>query len=189
MIERALKLLRTIEGGFVNDPRDNGGATNHGVSIRAVRSLDASGKLGAFLKDALDVDHDGDIDAADVPGWTWATACEFYRRFYWAPLRLDEIPFPVALVIFDSAVNEGPETAVKHFQASQGLAADGVVGRDTIAAANRASTSGDTLEAFLVEFAGRRLDRYRRLDDAPTYFRGWANRTVLVSLDALKEAA
>lgn len=189
MIERALRVLRTVEGGFVNDPRDNGGATNHGVSIREVRRLDAQGKLTAFLKDALDVDDDGDIDEKDVPGWTWETACEFYRRFYWAPLRLDEIPFPVALVLFDSAVNEGPETAVKHFQAARGLTQDGVVGRNTIAAANRAAINGDTLEAFLVDFAGYRLDRYRRLTDAPAFFRGWANRTVLVSLDALKEAA
>lgn len=189
MIERALKVLRTVEGGFVNDPRDNGGATNHGVSIREARRLDALGKLGAFLKDALDVNDDGKIDEQDVPGWTWETACEFYRRFYWAPLRLDEIPFPVALVIFDSAVNEGPETAVKHFQAARGLTQDGVVGRATIAAATRAAINGDTLEAFLVDFAGHRLDRYRKLDDAPTFFRGWANRVVLVSLDALKEAA
>lgn len=189
MIERALKVLRTIEGGFVNDPRDNGGATNHGVSIRAVRKLDALGKLSGFLREQLDVNDDGVIDERDVPGWTWPMACEFYRRFYWAPLRLDEMPFPVALVIFDSAVNEGPETAVKHFQASQSIAADGVVGVATLAAAKRAAGSGESLEAFLVEFAGRRLDRYRVLDDAPTYFRGWANRTVLVTLDAMREAA
>lgn len=189
MIERALKVLRTVEGGFVNDPRDNGGATNHGVSIREVRRLDAMGKLSDFLKDALDVNDDGKIDEKDVPGWTWETAREFYRRYYWDPLRLDEMPFPVALVIFDSAVNESPEVAVKHFQAARGLTQDGVVGRATIAAATRAAINGDTLEAFLVDFAGHRLDRYRKLDDAPTFFRGWANRTVLVSLDALKEAA
>lgn len=189
MIERALTLLRTIEGGYVDDARDNGGATNHGVSIRAVRQLDKAGKLTQFLKEALDVNDDGVIDERDVPGWTWRIACDFYERYYWAPLRLDEMPFPVALVLFDSAVNEGPETAVKHFQAARSLTVDGVVGRNTIASAKRAGISGDALEAFLVEFAGRRLDRYRTLDDAPAYFRGWANRTVLVSLDALKEAA
>lgn len=188
MIERALKLLRTIEGGYVNDPRDNGGATNHGVSIHEVRRLDSAGHLPAFLKDALDVNDDGKIDELDVPGWTWSTACEFYRRFYWSPLRLDEMPFPVALVLFDSAVNEGPSTAVKHFQKTRGLKVDGVVGPQTLGAARRAATNGDSLEAFLVDFASRRLERYRTLDDASTYFRGWAARTVLVSLDALKEA-
>jgi len=56
MIERALKLLRTIEGGFVNDPHDKGGATNHGMSIRAVADLDSRNKLPEFLKKQLDVD-------------------------------------------------------------------------------------------------------------------------------------
>ena len=31
------------EGGFVNDPDDPGGATNHGVTIHAMRRLDLDG--------------------------------------------------------------------------------------------------------------------------------------------------
>lgn len=187
-IERALRLLRTIEGGFVNDPRDNGGATNHGISLREVKRLDKDGKLGEFLQ-LLDIDHDGDIDVDDVKGWTWDTAKEFYRRYYFDSLRLGEMPFPVALVIFDSGVNEGTGVAVRHFQRAMNLDDDGVVGPETLRASKRAAVNGNTLEAFLVDFAGLRLERYRKLDDAPTYFRGWSKRVVLVSLDALKEAA
>jgi len=188
-IERALRVLRTVEGGYVDDSRDNGGATNHGVSIREVRRLDAAGQLGDFLKAEFDINDDGKIDEADVPGWTWAMACKFYEQKYWAPLRLEEMPFPVALVLFDSAVNEGAGAAIRHFQAARGLPVDGIVGPQTIDAAKRAIANEDTLEVFLVNFAGHRLDRYRKLDDAPVFFRGWANRTVQVSLDAYKEAA
>ncbi|HBS98700.1 MAG TPA: peptidoglycan-binding protein, partial [Citreicella sp.] len=42
------------EGGYVNDPADPGGATNHGVTVHTMRRL------------GLDLDCDGDVDAADV---------------------------------------------------------------------------------------------------------------------------
>ena len=44
------------EGGFVNDPDDPGGATNHGVTIHTMRRL------------GLDLTGDGEVDAADVQG-------------------------------------------------------------------------------------------------------------------------
>lgn len=42
------------EGGFVNDPDDPGGATQHGVTVGTLRRL------------GLDLDGDGDVDAQDV---------------------------------------------------------------------------------------------------------------------------
>ncbi|MGR3585419.1 MAG: glycosyl hydrolase 108 family protein, partial [Pseudooceanicola nanhaiensis] len=42
------------EGGYVNDPGDPGGATNFGVTVHTMRRL------------GLDLDGDGDVDAADV---------------------------------------------------------------------------------------------------------------------------
>jgi len=96
------------------------------------------------------------------------------------------MPFAVALVMFDSAVNEGPHVAVQHFQHAMSLSPDGLIGPKTIAAGMRLGLSESELESFLVLFAVQRLDRYRHLEDADRYFQGWANRAVLVSLDALK---
>ena len=42
------------EGGYVNDPDDPGGATNHGVTIHTLRRL------------GLDLTGDGVVDPADV---------------------------------------------------------------------------------------------------------------------------
>ena len=42
------------EGGYVNDPDDPGGATNHGVTIHTMRRL------------GLDLTGDGKVDVADV---------------------------------------------------------------------------------------------------------------------------
>ena len=64
--ERAFRLLLRAEGGYVNDPNDAGGATNHGISLRAVRlrDVDRDGHLD------FDLDRDGDVDRSaldDVP--------------------------------------------------------------------------------------------------------------------------
>ncbi|MCB1401508.1 MAG: peptidoglycan-binding protein, partial [Rhodobacteraceae bacterium] len=46
------------EGGFVNDPDDPGGATNHGVTIHTMRRL------------GMDLNGDGIVDTVDVRGLT-----------------------------------------------------------------------------------------------------------------------
>jgi hypothetical protein len=55
--ERAMSFTGKWEGGFVNDPKDPGGATKYGISLRFLRDL--APELG-------DVDGDGDVDADDV---------------------------------------------------------------------------------------------------------------------------
>ena len=58
------------EGGFVNDPDDPGGATNHGVTIHTLRRL------------GIDVNRDTRIDEADVRALTRAQAVEIYVEHY-----------------------------------------------------------------------------------------------------------
>ena len=54
------------EGGFVNDPQDPGGATNHGVTIHTMRRL------------GLDLNKDGAITSADVRRLTGSQAVEIF---------------------------------------------------------------------------------------------------------------
>ena len=56
------------EGGFVNDPDDPGGATNHGVTIGTLRRL------------GIDVNRDTRIDVADVKALTRKQAVEIYLK-------------------------------------------------------------------------------------------------------------
>ena len=53
-IEKFIPILLRLEGGFVNDPLDHGGATNMGITLTAWRSM------------GYDCDADGDIDADDL---------------------------------------------------------------------------------------------------------------------------
>ena len=58
------------EGGFVNDPDDPGGATNHGVTIHTLRRL------------GIDVNRDTRIDVADVRTLTRSQAVAIYLDHY-----------------------------------------------------------------------------------------------------------
>ena len=65
------------EGGYVNDPDDPGGATNHGVTIHTMRRL------------GLDIDGDGDIDAQDVRKLPRSKAIEIFKVHYYARPGID----------------------------------------------------------------------------------------------------
>jgi len=170
-------LAKNIEGGYSNNPNDRGGATNRGISIREVRRLDADGKLDAYLRKAFDVNKDGEITEADVPGWSEPIAVYFYRNHYWDVIRGNDLPHSIAVMTFDSAVNEGTPRAILHLQRALGVPADGIVGPETIAAAiYRASVNSVDLTVPEKMFLSR-VDRYRTLEDADTFFKGWLTRS------------
>lgn len=178
----ALKLLLSpeIEGGFSDDKRDRGGATNLGMSIREVRRMDADRRLDPFLRARFDVNKDGAIDEADVPGWTSDLAVDFYREFYWNAIRGAELPAAVAITLFDSAVNEGVPKAAMHLQRSLGnVTVDGKVGTKTIAAVWAWSTIPGDLKPEEVIFLSR-VSRYQSLVDSDRFFRGWVKRAFRV---------
>lgn len=115
------------EGGFVNDPDDPGGATNHGVTIHTMRRL------------GLDLDGDGAVTAADVRQLSRAQAVDIFIRDYFERPRIGELPEPLQASVFDMYVNAGGN-AVKILQRLLGafgvpVAVDGVLGAQSLAAA------------------------------------------------------
>lgn len=185
----SLKILFSdaIEGGFSDHPSDPGGPTNHGLSLRAVSLLDHDRRLTPYLKEMLDKDGDGDIDIDDVKEWKQSDTVAFYRQEYWNKVRASELPARLAVIVFDSAVNEGVPTAILHLQRALGVKVDGIIGEDTLAAADsstRALWSTGNDRELLAEVTSRRLQRYRTLATADVFFRGWARRSVLVAIHA-----
>jgi lysozyme family protein len=154
------------EGGFVNDPDDPGGATNHGVTIGTLR------KLG------LDVTGDGRTDVADVKGLTREHAVEIYLEHYHKRPRIAALPEALQASLFDMYVNSG-NNAVKILQrliTDMGFACapDGVVGPQTIRAAQLAYEAAPN---HLVDAYGiARRNYYYALADARPQSRKFARR-------------
>lgn len=115
------------EGGYVNDPDDPGGATNHGVTIHTMRRL------------GLDLDGDGSVTTADVKRLGRAQAVDIFIRHYFEEPRIGELPETLRPSVFDMYVNAGG-SAVKILQRllrqmGHDISVDGAIGPQTIAAA------------------------------------------------------
>lgn len=153
------------EGGLSDHEADPGGITNHGISLRWVTDL-ARQARERCLRDArqcdtcprrtgpdcdyfsLDLDNDGDIDADDIRACTKEQAARLFRRHFWEALGCDRLPLPLAVTLYDGAVNMGASRAVKQLQEAMNatgetqldhyspIAEDGIMGPDTRELAN-----------------------------------------------------
>ncbi|MCU0906433.1 MAG: holin-associated N-acetylmuramidase [Rhodobacteraceae bacterium] len=118
------------EGGFVNDPDDPGGATNHGVTIHTMRAL------------GVDLDGDGRVTEADVRKLPRSQAKDIYIEHYFHRPNIAALPEVLHATVFDMYVNAGAN-AVKILQRllndmGHGLTVDGVIGPKTVEAAQLA---------------------------------------------------
>ena len=161
------------EGGYIDHPSDPGGATNYGISLRFLR------------EQGIDINGDGDIDAADVRALNVERAGIIYRQYFFDAIRAGELPPLVALVVYDGAVNIGPRRAVRHLQevlVSQGQAVsvDGAIGPQTLQAAHALCPCNDTAQELALAVLGRRVGYYRELArtraQLAVFLCGWLNR-------------
>ena len=154
------------EGGFVNDPDDPGGATHYGVTLGTMRAL------------RRDIDHDGDVDVADVRGLTRSEAVEIFIRHHFERPGIGQLPTEVQPALFDMYVNAGAN-AVKVLQrmlSRKGFACtpDGGIGPQTIAAARRLAASAPG--ALAISYGIARRDHYYAIGDARPSSRKYARR-------------
>ena len=154
------------EGGYVNDPDDPGGATNHGVTIHTMRRL------------GLDLDRDGDVDAADVRALPRSRAVDIFIAEYFERTRIGLLPEILQASVFDMNVNAG-SNAVKILQRllrqiGQRVDVDGVIGPKTVAAAKAAAAAAP---GFIADAYGiARRNWYYALADGRPASRKYARR-------------
>jgi lysozyme family protein len=150
-------IIDRIEKGYSNNPKDKGGETNWGISVRAYPELE--GKIKNLSKD----------DAKKI-----------YRRDYFTPAGIAKYPARVRLAVLDGAINLGITRNNKIVQKtlnSMGhkLLVDGVMGPLTLAAVQKS----DPL-TFLASYGRQRLAFYRSLDDYSWAGPSWEYRLFLV---------
>jgi len=154
------------EGGFVNDPDDPGGATNHGVTLGTLRRL------------GIDTTGDTRIDVADVRRLTRAQAVDIYVEHYFRRPGLGALPDSLQASVFDMYVNAGGN-AVKVLQrllTDMGYPCnpDGAIGPQTIRAAQ---TAAEAAPHHLADAYGiARRNYYYGLADARPASRKFARR-------------
>lgn len=152
------------EGGFVDDPDDPGGATNFGVTIHTLRRL------------GIDLDGDGDVDAADVRRMTRARAVDIFIDQYYHRPGIDRLPETLRASVFDMQVNAGAN-AVRILQRllremGETVDVDGVIGPQTVAAAEAAARAAPDHIADAYGIARRNY--YLRLADERPRLRKFA---------------
>ncbi len=164
--ETCLAETLSHEGGWADHPKDPGGATMKGVTIATFARFKGRQVTRAELR-AI---SDADLRA-------------IYRQGYWSPVRGDDLPAGLDLAAFDPAVNSGVSRAVRWLQVALGVKADGVMGQQTLAAAQAAPP----VEAVQRACAAR-MGFLRGLRTWGTFGKGWSRRVASIEAVAVRMA-
>lgn len=158
-----LKFILKWEGGYGNDSLDRGGPTNCGVTQATYDAY----RLGKGL------------GRQPVVGISAPEVADVYWSRYWKPVRGDNLPRGIDLVVFDAAVNHGIKQAAKFLQRAVGVGDDGVIGEVTIEAVISDAASGLTKDNIASIIGQRRAFYENLVARAPgqkKFFNGWMNR-------------
>jgi lysozyme family protein len=159
---RSLAHVLKHEGGFVNHPRDPGGATNKGVTIATYRR---------YIK------PNGTV--RDLRAITDAEVAKVYKEHYWDAVAGDLLPDGVDFAVFDFAVNSGPSRAIRHLQSAAGVEADGKLGQLTMSA-----VEARVPQTLIERICDSRMGFLRGLKTWSTFGKGWTRRVEEVRAQA-----
>lgn len=81
----------SLKDGYTNDPTDPGGETKYGISKRAHPTI-------------------------DIKNLTLDGAIAIYGKEYWEPAGCSSLELPLAVCVFDTAVNMGVKRALQFLQ-------------------------------------------------------------------------
>lgn len=154
------------EGGYTNNPKDPGGPTKYGVTLKTLQAYR----------------EDDSLTANDVKALTEEEAKNIFLVNYMQPLHADDdsMHVSVALMISDCAYNSGVRRAVQLAQHVLGLDEDGVLGP---------MTHRELLHAapvmFVRDYKSARIDFLRTLNTWPIFGKGWEARVSVCAAKAV----
>ncbi|MFQ5736746.1 MAG: glycosyl hydrolase 108 family protein [Thermodesulfobacteriota bacterium] len=130
--ERAMDFIFRWEGGISDNPSDPGGLTILGLASRY------------HAEEVAQMSRVSMAEARKI-------AKKVYRREYWDRCGCDDLPFPLDVIVMDTAVNMGEYPARKLLERS----------------------------SCWRDYLFRRIERYSELGRArPEFLRGWINRVL-----------
>jgi len=152
--EESLAHVLKHEGGYVDHPKDPGGATNLGCTKKVWEEW---------------VGHE--VTKDDIRALTIADVSPLYKQRYWDKCRGDDLPRGVDFAVFDLAINSGVGRASKLLQRAVGVAADGAIGPATLAAVANANP-----RELATKICELRLAFLQALPTWETFGKGWGRR-------------
>lgn len=156
----SLALVLAHEGGFVNHPKDPGGATNQGVTQKV---YDAYRKVNG-------------LPLQSVKFITSVEVAEIYQKQYWRLVRGDSLPSGLDYAVFDFGVNSGVSRAVRYLQRLVGVEDDGIIGNETLGAVYDAAKRDE--EALIINYCANRMIFLKSLGTFSTFGKGWTRRVI-----------
>lgn len=163
--ELSLKKVIEHEGGYVNHPADPGGRTNLGVTQRVWEEW-----VGR------------PVTESEMRALTVAQVSPLYKKRYWDAIHGDRLPAGLDYCLFDTAVNSGVGRASRFIQEMVGVAADGVIGNNTLLAIGQFKD----VKMLVNEYCDKRLAFLQRLKTWPVFGRGWGRRVADVRATATR---
>jgi len=151
--EKAVNLVLSEEGEYINDPHDPGGETKFGISKRAYPEVNI---------------HSLTIDQAKA----------IYMKEYWEPCRCSELPWPVSLFVFDAAINQGTDAAIKMLQHTLQTNQDGVIGPVTL------NLAKESRKWHWARFMAFRAMRYQGTRNFNRFGENWYIRLFRIAMEA-----
>jgi len=175
-----------FEGEYSDHPQDSGGKTKYGITEATLN--------GAFKA--------GLVSHNNIKDLTVDEAKTIYKINYWDKCKCDDLPKPLDLCVFDTAVNCGVGTSAELLQETVNravgadiLAVDGIIGPMTLGATEGWLSRYKADCAFPILFLcniflDRRLQYYSNIvaknSSQLTFLRGWLNRVLQLKGEMIK---
>lgn len=155
---KCMEVVAVFEGGYINHPKDPGGATNLGVTQAVYDSYRRKKRQ----------------KTQTVKNITKAERDAIFRFQYWDPVQGDNLPTGVDLAVFDYAINSGVGRATRSLQKVIGAKEDGQLGLNTL---KSVQYEYDFNKQDLIRLYCE--DRYafvKKLSTFSTFGKGWTRR-------------